>query len=1163
MVQKRNAPSGNKIALQKARRQLASKKVASQGLFLIKKKANPIHIEYIINSILSDPQYQVYSQEINQAPFPNKYNQIAQGRIWSTTNTKRDSLWLLASISPYKDIILDFLKEKQSYEEAMLLSNYNDAESILVNIEAKFGKSLWSLENRLLLFEEQGKTENKNKLMYTLMEEMKATINPRVAIYFITIKLDPSYSFNRLTNRIDDFCSDHKIDDKNKEYLKYKIFKHFGFSEKNLAHILSQEASSTIIDKYLTLCDILKRVFSSHKHQKSQSDLLLTLRQLSKWSPDPMINKLIDLKNSKDDGVTVHPNYKSVLNALDAYTSGRYLDSKIAFEKIFTLNPEYVELYEAYAKVKAHLKDNTNKSTNLSEEICDNMYKFLSEEESSEFSYSKLFQILKQYSSHDWSIHLSSFISRGGRQLWDKENQYLTVQSQMMSRNFNPVQHKAFKSFNKNYCFLKALKNGTPNSATLLLQEALEENINDCQKLICNIEIPEHRKNKYLAFKMLKENNHKDAISLLTVLINDDRNNLDHSDIAKYLAHCYLKTDDASNCLSIITSTYLKNKHSYFFMPVHEIIELVKEKNDTKIFKEIEWPIVNQIYSQHFTVANEADRVDAFLDFMLANNIEVPSQIDPKLREKGKVIFFLKEVCVPNSLEQSVNYSSTEEMYNERIKICTILGELDTKNENDYISEIANLKERILNNEIRSQIDKSKIYVDTAGIKSKLDTLHRDNYNRLVDLIEDPSKGYEMFDNDSIRELIESVISGKEPTKLIRKTPITKESAYLLHGLIEEIVTQFSLSADYGIDCYVSTKIRHGTLENQLRSPFVKHNMLTNKSENGQYKDNTYWQEKILKRHPLKSKTVQQLFKKFSKDIDDWTDKINNEWLQIRNSNNPSGLLDYTNTRAIQSKINKTYDLRNISYESFVDIVLKELWDKTDEILDLIRRNLKEGYRASVLKLVSNLKRDINEIIEEETEFNHAITAAMTDFQTSLDKVIDWFKISESKNAKDATLKSHLNVARDIMNSYDKNKQLNPTIEIKEGDHPITIKGNFLSSFTDIFLILFLNIQKHSITDDFYPETKIEVSINQDKMTLIFSNQLNEHIDKEKVLMKINEALVYQNHREKIRKEGGSGLPKLHKILKMDLKCAPIIQGELKDGWLRIIIEINHRGILA
>jgi len=74
----------------------------------------------------------------------------------------------------------------------------------------------------------------------------------------------------------------------------------------------------------------------------------------------------------------------------------------------------------------------------------------------------------------------------------------------------------------------------------------------------------------------------------------------------------------------------------------------------------------------------------------------------------------------------------------------------------------------------------------------------------------------------------------------------TKHVKELFEQLFMIIRDQFLFNPKYGLDIYLSTRIRHGTLVNRLRNHFEDNHLVTNKS-NERYLPNVYWTENFFK----------------------------------------------------------------------------------------------------------------------------------------------------------------------------------------------------------------------------------------------------------------------------------------------------------------------------
>jgi hypothetical protein len=61
----------------------------------------------------------------------------------------------------------------------------------------------------------------------------------------------------------------------------------------------------------------------------------------------------------------------------------------------------------------------------------------------------------------------------------------------------------------------------------------------------------------------------------------------------------------------------------------------------------------------------------------------------------------------------------------------------------------------------------------------------------------------------------------------------------------------FVSNNEFGLDAYLSTRIRHGTLPNHIRSVFEIYNLVTAQTD-GNYANNDFWQERLNLDEPRK-----------------------------------------------------------------------------------------------------------------------------------------------------------------------------------------------------------------------------------------------------------------------------------------------------------------------
>lgn len=174
--------------------------------------------------------------------------------------------------------------------------------------------------------------------------------------------------------------------------------------------------------------------------------------------------------------------------------------------------------------------------------------------------------------------------------------------------------------------------------------------------------------------------------------------------------------------------------------------------------------------------------------------------------------------------------------------------------------------------------------------------------------------------------------------------------------MLEEIIKKtrdiFTADNKYGLDGTLSVRIRHGTLESQLRSCFEKHNLITTKAVDGSYNPNRHWHTGRWMKTEVE-KSIDEIFASFSSEIDAQIAYIKNELIQIHTENkNPDGVFDFTIDENLISRIDA--DMYNItSYQMFESYIIDMMVDITniclEKMRDLLDRDINDSFQRMLV----------------------------------------------------------------------------------------------------------------------------------------------------------------------------------------------------------------------
>lgn len=124
----------------------------------------------------------------------------------------------------------------------------------------------------------------------------------------------------------------------------------------------------------------------------------------------------------------------------------------------------------------------------------------------------------------------------------------------------------------------------------------------------------------------------------------------------------------------------------------------------------------------------------------------------------------------------------------------------------------------------------------------------------------------------------------------------------------------------------------------------------------------------------------------------------------------------------------------------------------------------------------------------------------------------------------------------------------------------LVFPGPTLKCFVDVFFILFDNILKHcGIVNE--PLVTVSAFRTNKKVHIVFENEVNSNLNIPKgneKLRQIKQLMEEVEATDNVKREGGTGLYKIKKILAVDLKIKNQINFEItQDHYFKVWIEIG------
>ncbi len=1021
--------------------------------------------------------------------------------------------WSLLTIRKYSDKVQVFINKKDEYEKALIIGDYLKANSILDAIEKEVCFSLWGIEQRFILIEiEKGLKEN-TKFLNEINEQNKKWFIKRFS-HFFSLKAEKELSVNQYNLSLARLLFRYKKS-KNQVDLDYYNFKlNFLEVEQPTLHpdFLAIEGYHSIIDKYISLVRILQLAVVE-KDESKKEFLDSRIYYLSKKINDFNTDKLRLLINTNFDfDFKVQKQDLNALKALDYYTNGEYEKVELLLREILIQNPLSIELYETYLKSLV-LQEKTfspigQNSNSFQNRILKALYGILLRDESMPECLNEIRKIAFNISS---VFSISFYLMN----IYKEEVEGKTVfkeQSILNTKFMNP----SLINLLSDSCRERYLPFEFINSSSL--DYLLQQQKGTIQTIEAS-NLPENRKKILNAFLYQEEKKYEKAIILWEEMLNETSlKNFQREKVLQNLFRCYEELNQFDKCINLYIDNCLENP----LLVSNVIVEKLKKRIRTAKYKNVTHTINLPLFYK-FTNSEDYDIHTAYECYLIAQDCCTPTELINLIDFNNvdeKIIYFLSDICTLDIFKHSPFITSSKHKYNERINVCKNLMLLDSISESEYKDEIERLTKRLIIQKGIQEIDESKIYVNQTGIIETelknitsifrrfkmIGELKSEKDISILSLYSDKMFSYKMSDEEDGNEF------SKDP-----QFDIYKDIFYFLRDKF--------LFSNYGLQQYLSARIRHGVLLGEIRPEFENLSLITEKEKDvDRYKDNSNWDLFTLQLNDAEKAKFQETLSDFSTNIDALiNDEILSRSLQIKiEDKNPSGWLDYNfDDLILQISYLAHQDIESV--EEFANAIFSDLWSRTEKNLSEIKAKVNGEIKEKFFALLLKLEQGLIEVFGTIPELlANNINEARVNIENKLIKIANWFSITES-NISDFQIEKIIDV------SLEYNKTITP---IKEINCSSMFKGVYYPSLVDLVRIFMDNATKHS---GFYDENvKFNVSISEqsDLLNIQFRNPLAPSIDIDNLKSKI---CSFTLDLDKSMKERGSGFHKAMRIIKTDL----------------------------
>lgn len=1045
-------------------------------------------------------------------PLPKSYTELGELMpIVSAKDLGTEIDWFFLAIRNHTAVISEFLQLRKEYEATIIRGDLDSAENILDRIEKQTCCSLYTLENRMLLHHlKTGEVDPAVLYDQTFQDDLPQStrfISYQLALRIPLSTTVPNYKETVLA------AFDEYYEDDREQLINYFIFRFNPFLSEDYPgakQLLEVDFQFSVIDRYLTFVRVLG-LFLMGGISFNAPNLIYRLKSLVKKIDDIALLKIISFLQQEPETLNL-PFGKDMILANDQYIKGEFPEAYASICKVLSVQPADVGAIKLYGKICVALNKKVEAPafSDWYQQILNTVCAVYTRKSDQYLSTSKLYKLASVFNSFDLCYGIMDF--------WLSEifNDSKLTRGALATSPYPSLEfYRVFDEPGQSK-MLNKLAEQWPDSVTFRYKcNIIDGNLAANESLVSGNIL----RGEILAIDyQLRVKDYDTAILKCQVLLETPvADDYMFEKIIRRLFYAYCHSDLMDDAISHFIKYYFK----YSQLTVKFRPELLLSKVRSARFRNVTASLELGIFYQ-INQAPETEIYNAIELYLLRLGVDRPSVIDPqKVNSRKFLVYFLENVCTHESLQHSTAFESTQELYLERIQILLLLQTINQPKISQYDDEISTIIQKLIIANGVNKLDSSKIYINEEGIYESQTVSVSPDYPKVMSRCLTALNEVEPYDRE--RYMADrSYVQMMEDRISMAVRPI--HEAYVL------IKNEF-LFGPYGLNNYLSTRIRHGVFEAAIRPVFENLNLVTKKTNSGdRYLPNLYWPQKLAQLHPDLVSGLQPILANFSRVIDDGIEKFLNSYIQIRSEGkNKLGLLNYSGieTRGfITHLVEQQPTLREFFFKIF-----DFLWHKTDMVLKDVRAYIRNDLFSQFERYISEfedalLRKGKKEQFEE---ILRNTSICRTQLHSALETVSLWFVRSDSQMSD-----TKLGDIIDITARYLNKGRTRTMIELKKHDIPdVMIRGKYYVAMTDLFGIFFDNCLRRSG----FHETAIKLELfaehqHDSVYSLRFINPVSDQIDLEELRAQLAAIRSDLARPDRIMGERNSGFAKARSILK-------------------------------
>lgn len=600
-----------------------------------------------------------------------------------------------------------------------------------------------------------------------------------------------------------------------------------------------------------------------------------------------------------------------------------------------------------------------------------------------------------------------------------------------------------------------------------------------------------------------------------------------------------IESNNFSEATFFLIESYIKNMFLIFTMNIAKVSENINNKIvecNSLSLEELCYVFIDNDF--------EEQKIDCFLNFLDDNDFVEPLGIIKSDYHVELVYYFLYVICDKKMLKKIYwLFDSAEEVKEYRLEICNFLLTVEEfKNNKELKLEIEELTKNLELKKRLIDVDKSRVFVDVGDIYKRTYS----DIDRQVEIFNSiPPNTYVKIDGK------ENVFYCNNPRRYIL------EEMYLIY------TREFCFSGS-GIDTSLSTRVRHGSLSNQILRTLTDNALAYNS-----YDSNKLFSK--FDKNGIISEEINSCLHKFNVNINQKLEYLRQHTLKVFVDEPIEGaVFDYSFSASDEKYLLELFgNVEKTNTEKVISALNDILTIKTNNFLVTIKDKVLPELLNSLIDECNKFNENITPYIEKKSDKGNVgkkIADCKAALYSEINTISEWFSLNNSDNWDSFSFDDLINMCFEIEKKLFSGFESININRFKECD--FIFKGNIFRQCIDIILMLFNNAIQHSGFIGQLSNLKINLLLKSDSNSiyLIVENNLADTIDKEALnstIIEINNNYNVQKYLMiNTREEGGMGLLKVMAILFSATRAYEQFYVSMYENKFRVEIKIKKEIVL-